>query len=133
MEQDVAVKGVVSRHDGRVGAVRGGDFDHRQYTTDAVQPGAAVFVWHLDAHQTVLAKQADVFQRKFAAAVEIGSGRRDFFLRDAARHILDHQLLIGKLKVHRSEEHTSELQSLMRISYAVFCLKKKKLYIKTRQ
>src|SRR3546814_4398223 len=29
-------------------------------------------------------------------------------------------------KVLRSEEHTSELQSLMRISYAVFCLKKKK-------
>src|SRR3546814_5228859 len=29
--------------------------------------------------------------------------------------------------VWRSEEHTSELQSLMRISYAVFCLKKKKL------
>src|SRR3546814_21071255 len=27
---------------------------------------------------------------------------------------------------HRSEEHTSKLQSLMRISYAVFCLKKKK-------
>src|SRR3546814_7888745 len=33
----------------------------------------------------------------------------------------------------RSEEHTSELQSLMRISYAVFCLKKKKLKIKRRQ
>src|SRR3546814_5317713 len=30
----------------------------------------------------------------------------------------------------RSEEHTSELQSLMRISYAVFCLKKKKIVIK---
>src|SRR3546814_2069895 len=30
----------------------------------------------------------------------------------------------------RSEEHTSELQSLMRISYAVFCLKKKKKHIK---
>src|SRR3546814_8852967 len=30
---------------------------------------------------------------------------------------------------HRSEEHTSELQSLMRISYAVFCLKKKKTII----
>src|SRR3546814_2547289 len=29
-------------------------------------------------------------------------------------------------KTTRSEEHTSELQSLMRISYAVFCLKKKK-------
>src|SRR3546814_10339544 len=32
--------------------------------------------------------------------------------------------------VGRSEEHTSELQSLMRISYAVFCLKKQKLYNK---
>src|SRR3546814_10197060 len=31
----------------------------------------------------------------------------------------------------RSEEHTSELQSLMRISYAVFCLKKKKIYTHT--
>src|SRR3546814_5316826 len=29
------------------------------------------------------------------------------------------------VKIWRSEEHTSELQSLMRISYAVFCLKKK--------
>src|SRR3546814_2113070 len=32
----------------------------------------------------------------------------------------------GMLVADRSEEHTSELQSLMRISYAVFCLKKKK-------
>src|SRR3546814_4808275 len=32
----------------------------------------------------------------------------------------------GEAAAHRSEEHTSELQSLMRISYAVFCLKKKK-------
>src|SRR3546814_5249789 len=32
----------------------------------------------------------------------------------------------GALRAGRSEEHTSELQSLMRISYAVFCLKKKK-------
>src|SRR3546814_7172749 len=32
---------------------------------------------------------------------------------------------IPRRKVHRSEEHTSELQSLMRHSYAVFCLKKK--------
>src|SRR3546814_4628395 len=31
-----------------------------------------------------------------------------------------------KITIWRSEEHTSELQSLMRISYAVFCLKKKK-------
>src|SRR3546814_3855227 len=37
------------------------------------------------------------------------------------RYTRDHRCLLP-----RSEEHTSELQSLMRISYAVFCLKKKK-------
>src|SRR3546814_2309759 len=40
-----------------------------------------------------------------------------------------HRLFLGRLDRGRSEEHTSELQSLMRISYAVFCLKKKKLSI----
>src|SRR3546814_6434383 len=35
-------------------------------------------------------------------------------------------VLSGGIAVTRSEEHTSELQSLIRISYAVFCLKKKK-------
>src|SRR3546814_4357431 len=34
---------------------------------------------------------------------------------------------LGVVRGARSEEHTSELQSLMRISYAVFCLKKKKI------
>src|SRR3546814_3743353 len=38
----------------------------------------------------------------------------------------------GKRGIIRSEEHTSELQSLMRISYAVFCLKKKKKKTHTR-
>src|SRR3546814_5258430 len=37
-----------------------------------------------------------------------------------------HKLDKAEAKLDRSEEHTSELQSLMRISYAVFCLKKKK-------
>src|SRR3546814_10854203 len=39
--------------------------------------------------------------------------------------------LDGEVIGIRSEEHTSELQSLMRISYAVFCFKKKKKYIQT--
>src|SRR3546814_7534577 len=46
-----------------------------------------------------------------------------------AMPVLEHQQL-RRVELdggdHRSEEHTSELQSLMRISYAVFCLKKKK-------
>src|SRR3546814_7114685 len=45
-----------------------------------------------------------------------------------------HAVLSGRRRrrrgVRRSEEHTSELQSLMRISYAVFCLKKKKENLK---
>src|SRR3546814_6254284 len=42
---------------------------------------------------------------------------RGYVLRDTVKSLPD---------LDRSEEHTSELQSLMRISYAVFCLKKKK-------
>src|SRR3546814_5187565 len=52
----------------------------------------------------------------------------------------DFKLLAGKDAVsdyqfntkNRSEEHTSELQSLMRISYAVFCLKKKTIIIEDK-
>src|SRR3546814_10807089 len=44
--------------------------------------------------------------------------------RDDRIAILDQQRR-GEVEDRRSEEHTSELQSLMRISYAVFCLKKK--------
>src|SRR3546814_5000697 len=43
------------------------------------------------------------------------------------------QFLREALNAQRSEEHTSELQSLMRISYAVFCLKKKKINKNTKK
>src|SRR3546814_7419806 len=46
------------------------------------------------------------------AACDVYKGKLDRFIRETDRR-------------YRSEEHTSELQSLMRISYAVFCLKKK--------
>src|SRR3546814_5318903 len=51
-------------------------------------------------------------------------GRR----RDREQKIIVLRLLLATrhIPADRSEEHTSELQSLMRISYAVFCLKKKK-------
>src|SRR3546814_5043150 len=54
--------------------------------------------------------------------------RTSFHGGNASQH-----LAIGNRRLQaavRSEEHTSELQSLMRISYAVFCLKKKKRQIK---
>src|SRR3546814_7628899 len=48
----------------------------------------------------------------------------------AGARALAYDAAVAGLKGQRSEEHTSELQSLMRISYAVFCLKKKIKYIK---
>src|SRR3546814_4661263 len=69
--------------------------------------------------------QKDIFERHCTGAgstfsLFIKGGEAESF------RFLD-ALKIAKLAVSlRSEEHTSELQSLMRISYAVFCLKKKK-------
>src|SRR3546814_5470746 len=40
--------------------------------------------------------------------------------------VAEHRIVVQLGRALRSEEHTSELQSLMRISYAVFCLKNKK-------
>src|SRR3546814_5183933 len=56
---------------------------------------------------------------------EQGDGGIDLFL--LAAEVEDVAVGLG-----RSEEHTSELQSLMRISYAVFCLNKKKLHAHTQ-
>src|SRR3546814_5598373 len=60
----------------------------------------------------------------------IGPARRRLRRRRADRAV-ERRRDVGRHRAagagaHRSEEHTSELQSLMRISYAVFCLKKKK-------
>src|SRR3546814_1797287 len=54
---------------------------------------------------------------------EIGEGRGAGDAKAAAERQPRRGMFDG-LKLSRSEEHTSELQSLMRISYAVFCLKK---------
>src|SRR3546814_7379764 len=71
----------------------------------------------------------------------VGKGRIVLFLARVKAGILEHRDVAGGEhgdaclrpfpdtvgdEHHRSEEHTSELQSLMRSSYAVFCLKKKK-------
>src|SRR3546814_4975997 len=56
--------------------------------------------------------------------VVYAEGEEETVLR-AVQTVVDEQL--ARPILIRSEEHTSELQSLMRISYAVFCLKKKKI------
>src|SRR3546814_10523307 len=74
--------------------------------------------WNIDFPHLMLRAKAVKFRRDSAPA---------------SAKLLSNTKTVGKLAsipvlvqaVNRSEEHTSELQSLMRISYAVFCLKKK--------
>src|SRR3546814_3015919 len=76
-----------------------------------------------DLHQQ---RRRRLRQRSHHAAeqlLELGAALQSAQARRVGRGDVDHQL-VGHLG--RSEERTSELQSLMRISYAVFCLKKKK-------
>src|SRR3546814_10500122 len=93
----------------------------RSTRTDTLFPYTALFrsvrQEHLGRRDQHHDKAADVPQRSRADRV----GRQSRCLPDArgAEHAA------GR-RHPRSEEHTSELQSLMRISYAVFCLKKKK-------
>src|SRR3546814_7870855 len=83
---------------------------------------------------------ADRLHRRLRGQLAVGTvgaeqQRRQDALGRARRILLRgsdprHRLALEAVEVRRcrSEEHTSELQSLMRISYAVFCLKKKKTY-----
>src|SRR3546814_5623627 len=66
----------------------------------------------LEGHQRAAALHLALRQRRLRVARQAW-----------VEHLGDTVLALQEL---RSEEHTSELQSLMRISYAVFCLKKKK-------
>src|SRR3546814_6315766 len=66
---------------------------------------------------------ASVLKRGTDAALDLDL---DTFVVRVECRCIDLQHPIKKLR--RSEEHTSELQSLMRISYAVFCLKKKTIH-----
>src|SRR3546814_8758988 len=75
------------------------------------------------------------FAARLARRSRVSAARIDPARRDHAAHVesrwtvenpMSRSMLMPSGSRTRSEEHTSELQSLMRISYAVFCLKKKK-------
>src|SRR3546814_7020984 len=73
-------------------------------------------------YQQSLKYDADFFVEYFAL---------DLIMEDGPDGKVCRGVIAMCLEDGRSEEHTSELQSLMRISYAVFCLKKKKKQIPT--
>src|SRR3546814_10773871 len=79
--------------------------------------------WHADA----LSRSADVWSQSCGATIEAmapAGSAASMPVGETVRRIT--RSVSGSRVSIRSEEHTSELQSLMRISYAVFCLKKKK-------
>src|SRR3546814_2406267 len=67
-----------------------------------------------------------IFVDHLAEAQSSGQPLGAAFIETADLHFLACQMVVHQvdLQTRRSEEHTSELKSLMRISYAVFCLKK---------
>src|SRR3546814_14676749 len=67
-----------------------------------------------------------LFRSGRARAVEAGAGDREALPASDGHRVGEGRRQRQAVHRCRSEEHTSELQSLMRISYAVFCLKKKK-------
>src|SRR3546814_2593165 len=83
-------------------------------SSDHATLAMARFLWYIDR---VIVSFANRATERFAR-----EGKAKFAGLDAGKAMARLQLLHA---AERSEEHTSELQSLMRISYAVFCLKKK--------
>src|SRR3546814_5180628 len=98
----------------------------RSTRTDTLFPYTTLF----RSHPAVAAAQAAAHQRESQHPVALGAtGGGD---QQPDRHVDADQHPRGERRIGRtgaanprSEEHTSELQSLTRISYAVFCLKKK--------
>src|SRR3546814_5922511 len=106
----------------------------RSTRTDTLFPYTTLFQAKLREQRVEVVRAGQFsFERALVAAAQGDVGQARQFVRHAGHvqhegfHVQRRQqaLHAGVLD-DRSEEHTSELQSLMRISYAVFCLKKKK-------
>src|SRR3546814_16195465 len=97
----------------------------RSTRTDTLVPYTTLFRSGVHRHQRQL---EDILRRRTGGVVpaEDGIGGKQDREDEAVAHQVDPEAEHGAVPFGRSEEHTSELQSLMRISYAVFCLKKKK-------
>src|SRR3546814_9631118 len=92
-------------------------FEAGRHTVQLVEPRhLRAHVAHHHAERTALVEDID------AEAAETAGFRCQIDFQMLLQMFL---LIVGQDAVRRSEEHTSELQSLMRISYAVFCLKNK--------
>src|SRR3546814_8308374 len=109
---------------------------HRLEIIGAIEPGGAVEIGRARVFQrheelpvrVFRAVEHQMLEQMGKAGLALRLVLRSHMIPDGNRH---HRSLAVRRDDHpqavvRSEEHTSELQSLMRISYAVFCLQKKK-------
>src|SRR3546814_3583927 len=94
--------------------------DELAFATEAPVAAGGVAVKHAHSKDN---PEAD-WGRHVKQAAQFALHALDEAVPDAAPFTFDNTRVIA-VGISRSEEHTSELQSLMRISYAVFCLKKK--------
>src|SRR3546814_10428339 len=79
-----------------------------------------------EARQQTEERDKDSFARRVAVLIEALNSTAIDVSKILSNEVADSSWAAYLKGDRRSEEHTSELQSLMRISYAVFCLKKKK-------
>src|SRR3546814_7983050 len=93
-----------------LGARKRGDWDHVEVRRAVGARAARDEAAAVEQHERALDAEAAKVDLRGAIAVVRPIGRG---------------LVAGEARIGRSEEHTSELQSLMRSSYVVFCLKKK--------
>src|SRR3546814_1661169 len=116
-----SMRAYVESHGGRVVAVT---------TLASAPPGHGT----LDPRQVAVTPQTLGVRLRFRGYCEgwLSQGRDGGSIDPCERRAMDREHLMQRMReradVARSEEHTSELQSLMRISYAVFCLQKKKTH-----
>src|SRR3546814_1394788 len=111
----------------------------RSTRTDTLFPCTTLFR-SLSVHQDQCVVRVEAAKRGAQRKLgRIGAKARRAERRDElGQHLVEvwlanarHRLLTDNLDRRRSAEHTSELKSLMRISYAVFCLKKQKHTVRT--
>src|SRR3546814_8794861 len=93
---------------------------------DGFRPARPAVHRKADLGELARAVGAEVAETEHADRPALRCRRDDLVPRAAPQGVFDlGQAAVEAQHLQRSEEHTSELQSLMRISYAVFCLKKK--------
>src|SRR3546814_2674805 len=95
----------------------------RSTRTDTLFPYTTLFRSNVQADSGLLAELVSQSQSA-SGSLQVSQATNQLIALSTKQQLQIQQMMAAQNRADRSEEHTSELQSLMRISYAVFCLKK---------